>query len=547
MKLPMKRDLKINYLLILSIFVAAFTLQVKAQDIKVACVGNSITQGAGTITFPDQLDGMLGSGWDVKNFGLHSRTLLKNGDYPYWTTQEFTNALSFLPDVVIIKLGTNDSKPQNWAFKDEFYTDYLALVDTFAQLSSNPRILLAYPAKAFNHNWDINDSIIVNGIIPLIDSVAKVRSLETIDLHTYTVDKEKYFSDGIHPNSTGNNIFADFLLESLVDSNRFIVRDKNLVFGKSVSTESASNSTENNLTDGNFANEWRTNGLPASAIVDLGSLNKVDYFQVAFSTEMNKGYQYTIEGSENGTNWNMLADNSSRNDTVSAMSTDSIGATNVRFLRLTVTSFSNSTSDAIKIAEFKAYQWTGYEHAPVMSLKRVNKTTAGTYIKRDHPGDAVSYFGATTDLTTFSMINFSISKSKLIAFNSSGTAGNTNSFYTVTYYNGIKVMSDTSTFTFYQNAPTDVNIVEADVQTLAYPNPFSDVIYFAKTSDDIKDVIVKIYDITGQLITTLSGKDGQLSWNGKDMYSNEVPAGIYICSFESGKNAPVKKVIISKR
>ena len=58
-----------------------------AEPIKVACVGDSITQGSGAQkgkSYPAQLQGLLGEGYLVGNFGVSGRTLLKKGDFPYW-------------------------------------------------------------------------------------------------------------------------------------------------------------------------------------------------------------------------------------------------------------------------------------------------------------------------------------------------------------------------------------------------------------------------------------------------------------------------------
>src|SRR3712207_5545352 len=82
---------------------------------RVACVGDSITYGAGVSgreknSYPAVLGQWLGTKWDVRNFGVSGATLLKKGNRPYWKQQKFADALQFKPDVVIIKLGTNDSK-----------------------------------------------------------------------------------------------------------------------------------------------------------------------------------------------------------------------------------------------------------------------------------------------------------------------------------------------------------------------------------------------------------------------------------------------------
>src|SRR4051812_11154381 len=90
-----------------------------AEKIKVACVGDSITAGAGVQdpghnAYPVVLQRLLGDKYEVKNFGVSGTTLLKKGDSPYWNQKAFKAATAFAPDIVIIKLGTNDTKAQNW-------------------------------------------------------------------------------------------------------------------------------------------------------------------------------------------------------------------------------------------------------------------------------------------------------------------------------------------------------------------------------------------------------------------------------------------------
>ncbi|MBO5015861.1 MAG: alpha/beta hydrolase fold domain-containing protein, partial [Bacteroidaceae bacterium] len=94
--------------------------QAPAKDaIRVACIGNSITDGSGIDMasqhgYPAILQQKLGKDYWVKNFGVSGRTMLNKGDRPYMNELAWRDALAFQPDIVIIKLGTNDSKPQNW-------------------------------------------------------------------------------------------------------------------------------------------------------------------------------------------------------------------------------------------------------------------------------------------------------------------------------------------------------------------------------------------------------------------------------------------------
>src|SRR2546427_157899 len=93
--------------------------------IRVACVGDSITYGSGvagreTNSYPAVLGRCLGPRFEVRNFGVSGATLLKQGDKPYWNLPAFQDVSEFQPNAIVLKLGTNDSKPQNWAHKAEF-------------------------------------------------------------------------------------------------------------------------------------------------------------------------------------------------------------------------------------------------------------------------------------------------------------------------------------------------------------------------------------------------------------------------------------------
>jgi len=103
----------------------------------VACVGDSITYGAGIAdrlndSYPAQLQRILqpyDPAWRVDNYGVSGATLLRQGDLPYIRQGAYTSAQTCNPDVVIIKLGTNDSKPRNWQYKSSFISDYCTRID----------------------------------------------------------------------------------------------------------------------------------------------------------------------------------------------------------------------------------------------------------------------------------------------------------------------------------------------------------------------------------------------------------------------------------
>src|SRR5262245_29881207 len=79
-----------------------------ATRIKWACIGNSITAAG----YPARLATRLLMD-TVQNDGVGWRTMLRSGDSTYWKYGKFAQVFAFQPDIVSIKLGTNDSKPIN--------------------------------------------------------------------------------------------------------------------------------------------------------------------------------------------------------------------------------------------------------------------------------------------------------------------------------------------------------------------------------------------------------------------------------------------------
>jgi len=195
----------------------AFAAVIRAQTpIHVACIGNSITQASAALgPYPERLGKLLGSGYLVENEGISGTTLLKKGDLPYWTKGRLPQALAFNPKIVTIKLGTNDTKPQNWRYKSEFEADLKALIDTLNTLASKPVIWLCLPVPIWQNGYGIDGAIMTNEIIPIIKKVAADRKLKTIDLHTPLLGMSAHFSDGVHPDSLGQDSLAHLIYHAL--------------------------------------------------------------------------------------------------------------------------------------------------------------------------------------------------------------------------------------------------------------------------------------------------------------------------------------------
>ncbi len=208
------------------------------QRIRIACVGNSITYGAKienreVNSYPAQLGSMLGEGYDVRNFGRNGATLLLKGNQPYWNSNEYKQALEFKPDMVFIKLGTNDTKHVNRGFLNEYVQDYKELIASFQQLSSHPRIVLLLPVPVFlTDTIGITASVVTDRILPMTRQVAYETGCEVINLYNLMIESPELFPDKVHPDAEGATLiagkvheFVEMKTEPSFDLSKSLVQD----------------------------------------------------------------------------------------------------------------------------------------------------------------------------------------------------------------------------------------------------------------------------------------------------------------------------------
>lgn len=172
--------------------------------IRIGCIGDSITEGG----YPFFLQAMLGENFTVKNFGVGGSTVLLDAGSPYMNQTAFENATAFLPDIVIIMLGTNDARPITYQHIENFVKDYEKLIENFKGLPSKPEIYLVKPPPIFNDKLGLSNANLMQGIIPGTEQVAKELGLPLIDVNTVLIDHPEYFPDGVHPNSPGAKAIA---------------------------------------------------------------------------------------------------------------------------------------------------------------------------------------------------------------------------------------------------------------------------------------------------------------------------------------------------
>lgn len=212
------KKIVLSYLLVLCSLVA-----VAQTPVRVACVGNSITYGAGIENrerdaYPAQLQRMLGEGYVVGNFGKSGATLLNKGHRPYIEQEELQQALTFAGDVVVIHLGINDTDPRDWPnYRDYFVRDYLALIDSFRVVNPKARILVARmtPITYCHSRFESGTRDWHEQIQHAIERVAELAGAQLIDFHAPLYPYPFMLPDAVHPTAEGAGILAQTVCSAI--------------------------------------------------------------------------------------------------------------------------------------------------------------------------------------------------------------------------------------------------------------------------------------------------------------------------------------------
>ncbi len=207
--------------LLLPALLGAFSLTASAQ-IKVACVGDSITFGAGASSgnsYPSQLQRLLGSGYNVGNFGHGGATLLSNGDIPYINQTEYSTSSSFGAAIVVIMLGTNDAKDSNWANHSTFNSDYNNLINHYRSLPTHPVVCVMTPPFVYGAGFGGNMATTLNNtVVPMVATIASNNIAPLIDIHAATANHSEWFaadSAHVHPNDAGASCIAQVVYQEI--------------------------------------------------------------------------------------------------------------------------------------------------------------------------------------------------------------------------------------------------------------------------------------------------------------------------------------------
>lgn len=220
--------------LLLATHALAQTAPTSRPTTRVACVGDSITFGVGVKdrkadAYPSVLQKLLGDGYEVRNFGVSGATALAHSNRPYVDRPQYKTAQEYKPDVVVVMLGTNDSKhptapttrptdvPDNWSRKAEFVGDFRTILGAFRAANADVKLYVATPVPAYPPSLGgINPATIHDEIVPMIREIAQAEHATVIDLHAALSGQGEKFPDHVHPNEAGARAMAEAVRSAIV-------------------------------------------------------------------------------------------------------------------------------------------------------------------------------------------------------------------------------------------------------------------------------------------------------------------------------------------
>jgi sialate O-acetylesterase len=200
-----------------------------AAPIRVACLGDSLTQGAkvdaATESYPARLQEMLGPEFEVKNFGQGGATMIRKGGPTIFG--QLPAAAEFQPQIAIVNFGINDTRSRGadyWTHFDEFPADTNAALNTLLDLPTHPIVLLCIPTANFadlpgmeqerreNVGERLPRLVEVRAKLREIAASFAARGVVLVDLYAVTEKHPEVVNiDGVHLTPEGYRLLAETL------------------------------------------------------------------------------------------------------------------------------------------------------------------------------------------------------------------------------------------------------------------------------------------------------------------------------------------------
>ncbi|KUO60191.1 hypothetical protein APF79_00845 [bacterium BRH_c32] len=596
----------VTFITIALLFISLTSSMAQLKKIKIACIGNSITIGGGAQSYPNQLQTMLGSHYIVSNFGVSGTTLLKKGDLPYINESAYRNAKNFDADIIIIKLGTNDTKPQNRIYLDEYYDDYMAMIDEFRLGGKNPQIFVASPCPIHIDGFGITQSVLTEKVIPAADSVRNASGSYLIDFYNAMLPHADLFYDGIHPSNAGNTILAQWAYDAIINSATGIIRNfyavpnfyeqgeqVKLYWETTTGTKVKINGQSLNATDSMVVtpgNEAQYVLITEGEVKDT-AFASVKYLAPGKITSFSADPIKAEAGEEVTLTWTTTNGSEAKinGEAVIAKGSMIVNPKETTTYVLSAAgefneekSITVEVTDASLINRALNYPATVFSFSDTSKASFVNDGDLNTIWKSGIAATQWVYISLGRKINinrvvihwgdNFSsdyrieILNSSGSTSRIFASGNAGDGGTDDITGLSGYSNIVRILAinrndpskglEIREIEIYGTIKT--NSVENEVELLPleysleqnYPNPFNPETTIKYSVPRLGNVSLKIYDSLGKLVKLLVDESKtighyEVNWNGKNDLGINVSSGIYFCKMSSyGISKSIKMVLV---
>lgn len=201
----------------------------KEGQIKVACVGDSITYGHSVLDweknqYPVVLQEVLGDNYHVANFGVSGACVNDKGNKPYESRTVYEESIRYDADILVFMLGSNDSKPRNWVDMETFLEEHRELLNTYLKKDNCPKVFIGICAKSYYLD-DVTSGYAKYNIRPeIVDQIAvslkeeyEKEDVVIVDIYDLTSRHPEWFEkDGVHPDKEGARAIANEFAEAIL-------------------------------------------------------------------------------------------------------------------------------------------------------------------------------------------------------------------------------------------------------------------------------------------------------------------------------------------
>jgi len=378
------------------------------EKIKIGYVGNSITAANhNRYWFPLEFEAYsdnsallikqyFGDVAEVDNFGDGGKTLTDMIDPAYGTPYtdsymrqpSFQDALNFNSDILFISLGTNDGRTNFWpdtdgnrGFVNEFYDDYLCMIDSFKLRNPDTYFILGYPPPVFGPtggNYWV-DTMMERHVRPEIDKVIAATGVDSIDWHRLCINDGALYPDNLHPNKEGSKAMGQYAFEKMLLAGIFdtVMVKTGLALNMPAVTSSQNGSnTGEKAVDSDPQSCWETSFSGSESLcIDLGLDYDIDFVRLVWRGKYTKAYQLQV--SSDSVDWvDLRAVNGDTLKNNLHLELDGHG----RYIRLNVNDIDSTT---FALNEFDVF---GVLHLEGEDITDLGGTTAAQYASASSAG-----------------------------------------------------------------------------------------------------------------------------------------------------------------